>query len=108
MEFQRHVCFDGSLQGVIEVYAWWMGSEVTTTKVHAVLQPVLCDLRGGTFRQHPRVLVATLRFPENSHRSLHILHVAMFQVLRGAYIPVRVLSTTENQEGQELLVEIQQ
>ena len=31
-----------------------------------------------------------------------------FQVLRGAYILLRVLSTTENQEAQELLDEIQQ
>ena len=28
-----------------------------TTKVHAVLQHAPFDLRGGTFRQHPRVLV---------------------------------------------------
>ena len=33
-------------------------------KVHAVLHRVPSDLRGGTFRQHPRVLVATLCFQE--------------------------------------------
>ena len=32
----------------------------------------------------------------------------MFQVLRDAYMQLRVLSTTENQEAQELLDEIQQ
>ena len=32
----------------------------------------------------------------------------MFQVLRGAYMPLRALSTTEDQEAQELLHEIQQ
>ena len=82
--------------------------EVTTAEVHAVLQRVASDLRGGTFRQHPRALVATLCFQENPHRSLHILHAAMFQILRGAYILLPVLSTTEYQEAQELLVEIQQ
>ena len=32
----------------------------------------------------------------------------MFQVLRGAFMLLRVLSTTENQEAQELLDDIQQ
>ena len=82
--------------------------EVTTTKVHAMLQRVTSDLRGGTFRRHRRVMVATLCFQEKPHWSLQILHAAMFQVLRGAYILLRVLSTTEDQEAQELLVDIQQ
>ena len=60
------------------------------------------------FVQHPRVLLATLRFQEHPHWSLQVLHAAMFQVLRGAHILLRVLSTTENQEAQELLDEIQQ
>ena len=34
--------------------------KVTTTTVHAVLQRVPSDLKGETFEQHPRVLVATL------------------------------------------------
>ena len=62
--------------------------EVTTTNVlHAVLQRVPSGLRGGTFRLHPRVLVATLCFQENPHRSLQLLHAAMLQILPGAYIP---------------------
>ena len=78
--------------------------EITTTEVHAVSQRVPSELRGGTFRQHLCVLVATLCFQENPHRSLQIVHVAMCQVLRGAYVLLRVLLTTEAQ----LLVEIQQ
>ena len=39
-----------------------------TSKVHAVLQHALFDLRGGTFRQHPRVLVATV-VTKRSHTS---------------------------------------
>ena len=58
--------------------------------------------------QHPRVLVATLCFQENPHSCLQILHAAMLQVLRSAYMLPRVLSTTGNQEAQELLDEIQQ
>ena len=38
---------------------------------------------------------------------MQILHVAMFQVSRGAYILLRVLAVTENQETQWLLDEIQ-
>ena len=34
--------------------------EATTSKVHAVLQHAPSDLRGGTYLQHPRVLVATV------------------------------------------------
>ena len=55
------------------------------------------------FLVHPRVLVATLGFQENPHSCLQILHAAMFQVLRRAYMLLRVMSTTE-----ELLDAIQQ
>ena len=34
--------------------------EATTSKVHAMLRHAPSDLRGGTFLQHPRVLVATV------------------------------------------------
>ena len=44
--------------------------EATTSKVHAVLQHVPSDLRGGTFLQHPRVLVATVDYEENPHLCL--------------------------------------
>ena len=81
---------------------------MTTAKVHAVLQRALSDSRGGTFGQRTRVLVSTLGFQENPHRSLQILHAAMYQDLRGASILLRVFSTTEDQEAQDLLVEIQQ
>ena len=57
---------------------------MTTTRVHAVLQRVRSDLRGGTLRQHPCALVSTLGVQENRHRSLQILHAAMYQILRGA------------------------
>ena len=56
----------------------------------------------------PRVLAATLCFQENPHNCLQILHAAMFQVLRGAHMLLRVLSTTESQEAQELLDEIKE
>ena len=79
---------------------------LTTAKVHAVLQRAPSDLR-GTFLQHPRVLVAFPRFQENPHSCFQILHAVMFQILRGAYVLPRVLSTTENQEAQELLDDIQ-
>ena len=82
--------------------------EATTSKVHAVLQHVPSDFRGGAFLQHPRVLVATVDYQEDPHRCLQILHAAKFQVLRGAYILLRVLPVTESQEAQELLDEIQQ
>ena len=82
--------------------------EATTSKVHTVLQHAPSDLRGGTFLQHPRVLVATVGYQENPQRCLQILHAAMFQVFRGAYIQLRVLAVTESQETQELLDEIQQ
>ena len=36
--------------------------EAMTSKVHAVLQHAPFDLRGGTFRQHPRFLVATVDY----------------------------------------------
>ena len=39
---------------------------------------------------------------------MQILHAAMFQVFRGACIPLRVLAVTESQETQWLLDEIQQ
>ena len=52
--------------------------EAMTSKVHAVLQHAPFDLRGGTFRQHPRVLVATVDFQENPNLCLQILHAAMF------------------------------
>ena len=68
-------------------------------KVRAVLQHDPSDLRGGTFLQHPRVLVATVGYQENPHRCLQILHAAMFQVFRGAYILLRVLPVTVSQEA---------
>ena len=82
--------------------------EATTSKVHAVLQHAPSDLRGGTFLQHPRVLVATVDYEENPHLCMHILHAAMFQVFRGAHILLRVLAVTESQETQWFLDEIQQ
>ena len=69
--------------------------EATTSKVHAVLQNAPSDLRGGTFLQHPRVLVATVAYQENPHLCLQILHAARFQVFRGAYILLRVLADTK-------------
>ena len=81
--------------------------EAMTSKVHAVLQHAPFDLRGGTFRQHPRVLVATVDYQEKPHLCMQILHAAMFQVSRGAYILLRLLAVTENQETQWLLDEIQ-
>ena len=71
------------------------------------LQHAPSDLRGGTFLQHPRVLVATVGYRENPDRCIQILHAAMFQVLRGAYVLLRVLPVTESQEAQGLLDEIQ-
>ena len=59
--------------------------EATTSKVHAVLQHAPFDLRRGTFRQHPRVLVATVDYQEKPHLCIQILHAAVFQVSRGAY-----------------------
>ena len=41
--------------------------EATTSGVHAVLQHDPSDMRGGTFLQHPRVLVATVDYQENPH-----------------------------------------
>ena len=82
--------------------------EAMTSKVHAVLQHSLFDLRGGPFLQHPRVLVATVDYQENPHLCMQILHAAMFQVSRGAYIPLRVLAVTESQKTQWLHDEIQQ
>ena len=38
---------------------------------------------------------------------MQILHAAVFQVFRGAYIPLLLLSVTENQEPQWILDEIQ-
>ena len=81
--------------------------EAMTSKVHAVLQYAPFDLRGGTFRQHPRVLVATVDYQENPHLCMQILHAAMFQVSRGSYILLRVLAVTKNQETLWLLDEIQ-
>ena len=52
-----------------------------------------------TFLQHPRVLVATVDYQENPHLCLQILHVASFQVFRGAYILLRALAVTESQSG---------
>ena len=51
--------------------------EATTSKVHAVLKHAPSDLRGGTFLQHPRVLVATVDYEENPHLCLQILHAAI-------------------------------
>ena len=79
--------------------------DFTTSKVQAVLQNALSDLRGGTFLQNPCVLVATVDYQENPH--ICRLHAAMFQVFRGAYI-LRVLAVTESQETQGLVDEIQQ
>ena len=64
------------------------------------------ELRGGTFRQHPRVLVATVDYQEKPRLCMQILHAAMFQVSRGAYILLRLLAVTEYQETQWLLDEI--
>ena len=36
--------------------------EATTSQVHAVLQHAPFESRGGTFRQHPRVLAATVDY----------------------------------------------
>ena len=69
--------------------------EATTSEAHAVLQ-------------HARVLVATVDYQENPHLCMQILHAAMFQVFRGAYILLRALAVTESQETQGLLDEIQQ
>ena len=80
--------------------------EVTTSDVHAVLRHAPGDLRGGTRLQHPRVLVATVAYQENPHLCLQILHAANFHVFRGAYILLRVLTDTKNQEAQGLLEEI--
>ena len=73
--------------------------EATTSKVYAVLQHAF-DLREGTFQQHPRVLVATVDYQENTHLCLQILHAAMFQVFRSAYISLRVLAVMESEETQ--------
>ena len=81
--------------------------EATTSKVHAVLQHAPFDLPGGTFRQLPRVLVATVDHQEKPHLCIQILHAAVFQVSRGAYILLRLLSVTDNQETHWLLDEIQ-
>ena len=54
--------------------------EAMTSKVHAVLQHAPFDLRGGTFRQHPR----TVDYQENPYLCMQILLAAMFQVSRGA------------------------
>ena len=81
--------------------------EAMTSQVHAVLQHAPSDLRGGTFLQHPRVLVATVDYQENPHLCMQMLHAATFQVFRGAYI-LRVLAVTESQETRWLLDEIQQ
>ena len=45
---------------------------------------------------------------ENQNFCLQILHAAMFQVLRGAYILLRVLVVTESQKAQGLLDEIRE
>ena len=74
--------------------------EAMMSKVHAVLQHAPSDLRGGTFLQHPRVLVATVDYQESHTFAWQILHAAMFQVFRGAYILLRVLAVTESQETQ--------
>ena len=81
--------------------------EAMTSNVHAVLQRAPFDLRGGTLRQHPPVLVATVDYQEKPHLCMQILHAAMFQVSRGAHILLRLLAVTENQETQWLLDEIQ-
>ena len=81
--------------------------EAMTSKVHAVLQHASFDLRRRTFRQHPRVLVATVDYQEKPHLCMQILHAAMFQVSRGANILLRLMAVTENLETQWLLDEIQ-
>ena len=48
--------------------------ETTTSKAHAVLQHAPSDLRGGTFLQHPRVLVATVDYQEKPLLCMQILH----------------------------------
>ena len=72
--------------------------EATTSKVHAVLRHAPSDLRGGTFLQHPRVLVATVGFQEKPHLCMLTLHAAVFQVSRGGYTLLRLLAVAENQE----------
>ena len=54
--------------------------EAMTSKVHAVLQHATFDLRGGTFRQQPRVLVATVDYQEKPHLCMQTLHAAVFQI----------------------------
>ena len=70
--------------------------EAITSEVHAVLRHAPTDLRGGTFLQHPRVLVATLDYQEKPHLCMQTLHAAMFQVSRGTCILLRLLAVTEN------------
>ena len=79
--------------------------EAMTSKVRAVLQHAPFDLRGGTFRQHPCVLVATVDYQEKPHICMQTLHAAVFQVSRGAYTLLRVVAVTESQEIQWLLDE---
>lgn len=74
--------------------------EAMTSKVRAALQHAPSDLRGETFLQHTRVLVATVGYQEKPHLCMQTLHAAVFQVSRGAYILLRLLSVTENQETQ--------
>ena len=95
------------LKGKKDITVQYVGfCEVTTTKVHAVLQRVPSDLRGGTFRQHPRVLVSTLCVQRNPEKptSPPCCHVPDPS---GVSMLLRVLSTTEDHEARELFVEIQ-
>ena len=72
--------------------------------MHAVVQRAPSDLRGGPFRQHPRVLLATLLF---SRKSTDKFTDPPCRHVPGAKILLRVLSTIEDQEAQKLFVEIQ-
>ena len=94
----------GSKDITVQCVDFW---EAKTSKVHAVLQHAPFDLRGGNFGQHPRVLVATVDYQENPPLCTQTLHAAMFQASRGAYVLLRLLAVTENQETQWLLDEIQ-
>ena len=58
-------------QGMKAISPVYRCYEVTTTRMHAVLQQAPSDLRGGPFRQHQRVLVATL-FSRKPHRQVNV------------------------------------
>ena len=59
------------------------------------------------FDNTPRVLLATVGYQEESQICMQTLRAAVFQVSRGAYILLRLLSVTDNQGTLWLLDEIQ-